>query len=56
MVGDLWERYLQLLDEGIPDGYACAATSRRRLTDIQRRDGPARLQAILLPANDHDAC
>lgn len=20
VVGDLWERYLQLLDEGIPDG------------------------------------
>lgn len=22
MVGDLWERYLQLLDEGVADGYA----------------------------------
>lgn len=24
MVGDLWERYLQLLDEGVPDGYVSA--------------------------------
>jgi DNA-directed RNA polymerase I, II, and III subunit RPABC5 len=23
VVGDLWERYLRLLDEGVPDGYVC---------------------------------
>lgn len=24
VVGDLWERYLRLLDEGVPDGYVTA--------------------------------
>ncbi len=25
VVGDLWERYLKLIDEGIPDGYGYAS-------------------------------
>ncbi|KAJ5734182.1 DNA-directed RNA polymerase N/8 kDa subunit superfamily [Penicillium malachiteum] len=30
VVGDLWERYLQLLDEGIPDGDAMDQLGCRR--------------------------
>ncbi|KAJ5895484.1 hypothetical protein N7495_007175 [Penicillium taxi] len=30
VVGDLWERYLQLLDEGVPDGDAMDQLGLRR--------------------------
>ncbi|KAJ5201587.1 DNA-directed RNA polymerase N/8 kDa subunit superfamily [Penicillium cinerascens] len=30
VVGDLWERYLQLLDEGVPDGDAMDTLGCRR--------------------------
>ncbi|KAF2281509.1 uncharacterized protein EI97DRAFT_429528 [Westerdykella ornata] len=30
VIGDLWERYLQMIDEGMPDGDAIDALNLRR--------------------------
>lgn len=62
VVGDLWERYLQLLDEGIADGYVpgllnffCNLLIAFFLTAEKGRHGPTWLQTLLLPQNDHDS-
>lgn len=59
VTGDLWERYLKLIDGGMTDGLV----DTRHVSILERKliasllqwcHGPARTQEILLPSHDYD--
>lgn len=51
------ERYLKLIDEGVPDGLVISYYLSTIQTDHspKRRYGPAGSEALLLPPHDHDS-
>lgn len=61
VTGDLWERYLKLIDDGIADGYGTLLLMREAIggdsiadMEQQRRDGRTGSETLLLPPHGHD--
>lgn len=55
VVGDLWERYVQLIEADVPEGYVAWQGAIDTFPDAeQRRYGPTRSHEVLLSPYDHD--